>query len=92
MHQTRDIGPEPKGRHSALPEGTLPRGLSHRQSAEYVGAGITLFDEMVGDGRMPRPKLMNTKKVWDRLALDEAFAALPDVGDDLDDVWSKVSK
>ena len=30
-----------------------PRGLSRVQSAVYVGVGVTKFDEMVVDGRMP---------------------------------------
>ncbi len=54
-----------------------PRGLSRVRSAEYVGVGTTLFDEMVGDGRMPAPKRINARKVWDRLELDAAFTALP---------------
>jgi hypothetical protein len=37
-----------------------------------------MFDSMVRDGRMPGPKLINTRTVWDRLALDRAFEALPD--------------
>ena len=37
----------------------------------------SLFDEMVRDGRMPKPKRINARTVWDRLKLDEAFAALP---------------
>ena len=87
MPDTRDTG-----RRSALPQSLPPLGLSREQAAEYIDVGVTLFEVMVLDGRMPRPKLMNTKKVWDRLALDEAFAALPDDGNDPDDVWSKVSK
>jgi hypothetical protein len=47
------------------------------QSAEYVGVKTTLFDEMVGDGRMPAPKRINARKIWDRLELDAAFTALP---------------
>ena len=34
---------------------------------------------MVRDGRMPKPKPINARKVWDRLRLDQAFEALPDV-------------
>ena len=60
-----------------LPVSLPPRGLSRVQSAAYVGVGATLFDEMVADGRMPSPKRFNSKTVWDRLALDEAFAGLP---------------
>ncbi len=48
-----------------------------RLSAAYFCVGVTLFDEMVADGRAPAPKRINSKTIWDRLALDEAFAALP---------------
>ncbi len=60
-----------------LPLSCPPRGLSRVQAAAYVGTGTTLFDEMVGDGRMPGPKRCNSKTIWDRLALDEAFSGLP---------------
>ncbi len=60
-----------------LPPSLAPRGLSRVQAAGYVGVSPSLFDEMVGDGRMPGPKRINTRTVWDRIELDEAFAALP---------------
>ena len=60
-----------------LPASLAPRGLSRVQSAAYVGVGPTLFDEMVEDGRMPAPKRINSRKIWDRQGLDEAFAGLP---------------
>lgn len=64
-----------------LPVSLPPRGLSRIESAAYVGVSASLFDEMVKDGRMPLPKRINARTVWDRLRLDVAFAALPD-GDD----------
>ena len=64
-----------------LPVSLPPRGLSREQSADYIGIKTTLFDKMVADGRMPPPKPINTRVVWDRLALDEAFAALPSKAD-----------
>jgi predicted DNA-binding transcriptional regulator AlpA len=54
------------------------RGLNRREAASYIGISPSLFDEMVADGRMPGPKRINSRTVWDRLRLDEAFAALPD--------------
>ena len=57
-------------------------GLSRAEAAEYIGVGVTLFDQMVADGRMPRPKLINSRKVWQRQRLDEAFAELPEEGQD----------
>jgi predicted DNA-binding transcriptional regulator AlpA len=61
---------------SLLPPSLPPRGLSRLQAAEYVGVGCTKFDELVVDGRMPRPKRIDGRTVWDRVKLDEAFAAL----------------
>ena len=61
-----------------LPPSLAPRGLSRVQAAGYVGVSPSLFDEMVGDGRMAGPKRINTRTVWDQTRVDEAFAALPD--------------
>jgi hypothetical protein len=32
---------------------------------------------MILDGLMPAPRLIGTKKIWDRVELDEAFEELP---------------
>ena len=61
---------------SCLPPSLPPRGLSRVQAAEYVGIGATKFDEMVSDGRMPKPKRIDGRTIWDRIKLDAAFAAL----------------
>lgn len=55
------------------------RGLSREAAARYVGVGVTLFDAMVADGRMPPPKIINSRRVWDRRRLDDYFEALPEV-------------
>lgn len=56
-----------------------PRGLSRDEAARYIGVGTTKFDELVADGRMPKPKRVDGRTVWDRVALDLAFTSLPDV-------------
>lgn len=58
-----------------------PRGLSREGAAHYLGISPSLFDAMVKDGRMPSPKRINTRTVWDRHQLDQAFDSLP-CGDD----------
>lgn len=63
---------------AVLPPSLAPRGLSRAQAAAYIGTGTTLFDEMVLDGRMPQPKIINSRTIWDRAKLDEAFSVLPD--------------
>lgn len=67
-------------RPSALPLSLPPRGLSREASAAYIGVSVGKFDEMVADGRMPAPKRIDARKLWDRDALDLAFWALPDDG------------
>ncbi|MGP2493330.1 helix-turn-helix transcriptional regulator [Mesorhizobium sp. PUT5] len=64
----------------ADPIAYAPRGLSRDEAARYVGVGSTKFDEMVKDGRMPKPKRVDGRTVWDRIALDAAFTDLPDDG------------
>jgi hypothetical protein len=53
------------------------RGLSHDEAAIYVGVSAGKFDEMVGDGRMPAPRRIDARKIWDIRDLDLAFDLLP---------------
>lgn len=76
-------------RASVLPVSLPPRGLSRTCAAEYIGVGLTKFDMMVADGRMPGPKLIDSRKVWDRAALDDAFDNLPSADDENE--WHKVA-
>jgi hypothetical protein len=78
-------------RSTSLPPTLAPRGLNREQAAEYVGVGVTLFDAMVADGRMPKPIEVNSRRLWDRWALDTSFGALADktaTGEDAD-YWDK---
>ncbi len=45
-------------------------------AAKYIGVSPSLFDQLVSDGRMPKPKAINSRRVWDRLQVDEYFSAL----------------
>ena len=53
------------------------RGLSRDEAAMYVGVSAAKFDQMVRDGRMPGPKRIDGRKIWDVRDLDVAFDALP---------------
>jgi len=64
-----------------------PRGLSRTEAAGYVGISPSLFDAMVKDGRMPQPKRINSRTVWDRRALDVAFESLSDDVDQNSEDW-----
>ena len=63
------------------------RGLNREAAAAYVGVGTTKFDELVADGRMPKPKRIDGRRVWDVRALDLAFDDLP--GDDARNPWDE---
>ena len=62
-----------------------PRGLCREEAARYVGVGTTKFDEMVSDRRMPKPKKIDGRVVWDRISLDAAFTDLPSDGENMID-------
>ena len=69
MNQTRPT-------HFELCPAPFRRGLSRAEAAEYIGIGMTKFDALVQDGRMPKPKRIDGRTVWDRIAVDRAFDEL----------------
>lgn len=64
-----------------------PRGLSREEAARYIGVSATKFDQMIADRSMPKPKRLGGRVVWDRIALDMAFTALPEDGADGSDFF-----
>ena len=67
----------------------LPRrGLSRVEAALYVGVSPTKFDQLVKDSRMPGPKRIDGRVIWDRLALDIAFDDLPSDSTQVEDTWA----
>jgi excisionase family DNA binding protein len=52
--------------------------MGRDEAARYIGVSATKFDELVEDGRMPQPKKIDGRVVWDRLRLDMAFSELDD--------------
>jgi excisionase family DNA binding protein len=65
-------------------ERSIPRrGLSRVEAAAYIGVSPGKFDELVRDGRMPAPKRIDGRKVWDIQNLDVAFDAFPSENDAL---------
>lgn len=55
-----------------------PRGLSREEAARYIGVGSTTFDRLVEERRMPAPKRVGKRVIWDRLKIDASFAELDD--------------
>jgi hypothetical protein len=80
-----------KSPRSILPPSLPPLGLKREEAAAYIGVSPSLFDAMVQDGRMPKAKTINSRKVWDRRSLDLAFSALPGEDSDIVNPWSDVA-
>lgn len=79
-------------RENPLPISLPPRGLDRILSAAYIGVSAGKFDQMVVDGRMPKPRKIDSRRVWDRHDLDKAFSGLPS-NDDADEPnpWDAVA-
>lgn len=61
-----------------LPPNLPPRGLNREVAATYIGISTSKFDELVQQGKMPPPKRIDRRKLWDRNAIDRAFEQLDD--------------
>jgi predicted DNA-binding transcriptional regulator AlpA len=55
------------------------RGFSRIEAATFVGISPSKFDDLVKDGRMPRARQIDGRKVWDLCELNPAFDVLGDV-------------
>jgi hypothetical protein len=78
-------------KHGALPPTLPPRGICREAAAEYIGVSPAKFDAMVADRRMPRPKRVDGRRVWDVRDLDVAFAGLPteDAAGGIENPWDQ---
>jgi excisionase family DNA binding protein len=79
-------------RQTALPPMLPPRLISREAAAAYVSVSPTTFDEMIRDGRMPRPKILGgRRRAWDVRALDLAVDKLPTDGAEItDETWGDI--
>jgi hypothetical protein len=50
-----------------------PRGLRRVLAAKYIGVSLSLWDELVLSGEMPKPKRVHGRTIWDKIAIDRAF-------------------
>lgn len=66
-------------------------GFDRIEAAAAVGVSATTFDNLVQSGRMPRPRMIGIRKVWDVDELRAAFKSLPRDGEpDEDQSWADV--
>jgi predicted DNA-binding transcriptional regulator AlpA len=78
-------------RQVALPPTLTPRLIGREAAAAYISVSPGLFDRMVEDGTMPRPRLLGgRRKGWDVRELDVAVDRLPVEPGGEDDTWADV--
>jgi predicted DNA-binding transcriptional regulator AlpA len=68
-------------RGDVLPASLPPRGLSRVQAAAYIGVSPSTFDKLVADQKMPNPKKIRGRVIWDLKRVDECFDVLDDAGE-----------
>lgn len=66
----------PKQRSNGSVSSCHARGMSRDEAAKYIGANVVLLDQLVEQGRMPRPLRLGGQLIWDRAKLDAAFTLL----------------
>ena len=54
-----------------------PVGIGRHTAAAYIGISETKFDELVKDGRMPLPRVIDGRRVWVRNEVEQSFLKLP---------------
>ena len=67
-----------------------PRGMRRETAASCVGLSPTKFDQLIADGRMPKPARVGGCVIWDRYELDAAFDDLTN-DDNKISGWDRVS-
>ncbi len=67
----------------------LKRGLNRKEAAGYVGVSSSLFDELVEDGRMPKPFKINSRVIWDIRLIEDAFNEISMQSEQTDNPWDE---
>ncbi|WP_206073333.1 helix-turn-helix transcriptional regulator [Mesorhizobium wenxiniae] len=62
---------------AVLPDSLPPVGINREQAAALIGIGTSLFDRLVAAGKMPEPRTIAGRLIWDVEEVAAAFRALP---------------
>ena len=71
-----------------LPNLPVVFGLPEPEAAASVGISLSKFRELVRDGRMPKPRRIDGRIVFDVDELREAFKSIPHEGGAECDTWA----
>lgn len=53
-----------------------PIGLRRKTAAAFLGVSVQKFDAMAREGRIPKPRMLDSIKLWDRVELEEFYYSL----------------
>ena len=79
-------------RYDALPPGVLPFAVSREAAAALIGISASKFDMLVSDGRMPAPREVDGRVLWDVEEVRVAWRSFPrrgEVAQDAGSAWDK---
>lgn len=62
-----------KTRNDILPVNLPSFGVGREKAAALFDIGVSLFDRLVENGKMPQPRLLSGRLIWDVSELAEAF-------------------
>ena len=63
------------------------RGLDENEAAVYLSLSPSFVRKLVGEGLMPRPRVIGGRRIWDIEELDLAFKSMPREGGDHDPIF-----
>lgn len=60
-----------------LPPGIVPFAVCREAAAALIGVSAAFFDRLVKDGRMPQPREVESRVLWDSEEVRVAWRSLP---------------
>ena len=70
-----------------LPPGVVPFAVSRDAAAALLGVSSGFFDRLVKDGRMPKPREVDGRVLWDSDEVRAAWRAIPKRGEGRGNSW-----
>ena len=58
----------------------MPFAVGREAAAALISISPSFFDKLVGDGRMPQPRDLDTRVLWDPEEVKAAWRAIPKRG------------
>jgi predicted DNA-binding transcriptional regulator AlpA len=60
-----------------LPPGVVPFAVSRETAAELLGISSGTFDKLVKSGKLPEPREVESRILWDSAEIRAAWRAMP---------------